>query len=53
TRLYHKPLVHWIWFGSLVMVLGGLISLSDRRHRVGAPARRTTADAVPAAAEGD
>ncbi|MSP51018.1 MAG: heme lyase CcmF/NrfE family subunit [Alphaproteobacteria bacterium] len=40
TRLYHKPLVHWIWFGAFVMVGGGLISLTDRRHRVGAPARQ-------------
>ncbi len=39
TRFYVKPLVHWIWGGALIMVLGGLISLSDRRHRVGAPAR--------------
>jgi cytochrome c-type biogenesis protein CcmF len=40
TRIYHKPLVHWIWSGALVMMLGGLVSLSDRRHRIGAPARR-------------
>jgi cytochrome c-type biogenesis protein CcmF len=26
-----------IWFGSLVMAFGGLLSLSDRRLRVGAP----------------
>ena len=40
TRLYHKPLVHWIWFGALIMTIGGMVSLTDRRHRVGAPARR-------------
>ena len=39
TRLYHNPLVPWIWIGVLVMVLGGGVSLTDRRHRVGAPAR--------------
>ena len=39
TRLYFNPLVPWIWVGVLVMVTGGLLSLSDRRHRVGAPAR--------------
>ena len=39
TRLYYKPLIHWIWAGALIMALGGAISLSDRRHRVGAPAR--------------
>jgi cytochrome c-type biogenesis protein CcmF len=39
-RLYHNPLVPWIWLGAATMALGGLVSLSDRRHRVGAPARR-------------
>ncbi len=37
VRIYHKPLVLLIWFGTLVMVFGGLLSLSDRRLRVGAP----------------
>jgi cytochrome c-type biogenesis protein CcmF len=37
VRLYHKPLVLLIWIGTLVMVLGGALSLSDRRLRVGAP----------------
>ncbi|MFO1128184.1 MAG: heme lyase CcmF/NrfE family subunit [Rhodospirillales bacterium] len=39
-RLYFEPLVHWIWGGILIMVSGGLVSLSDRRLRVGAPAAR-------------
>jgi cytochrome c-type biogenesis protein CcmF len=39
-RLYWNPMVPWIWLGAAAMALGGLISLSDRRHRVGAPARR-------------
>jgi len=37
VRLYHKPLVLLIWFGAIVMVIGGGLSLSDRRLRVGAP----------------
>jgi cytochrome c-type biogenesis protein CcmF len=37
VRLYHKPFVLLIWFGAVVMVLGGALSLSDRRLRVGAP----------------
>jgi cytochrome c-type biogenesis protein CcmF len=37
VRLYHKPLVLLIWIGALVMFLGGGLSLSDRRLRVGAP----------------
>ncbi|MFL6820897.1 MAG: heme lyase CcmF/NrfE family subunit [Bradyrhizobium sp.] len=36
-RLYHKPLVLLIWLGAVVMALGGALSLSDRRLRVGAP----------------
>ena len=35
--LYHKPLVLLIWLGAVVMALGGALSLSDRRLRVGAP----------------
>ena len=35
--IYHKPLVLLIWLGAVVMVLGGALSLSDRRLRVGAP----------------
>jgi cytochrome c-type biogenesis protein CcmF len=37
VRLYHKPLVLLIWLGAVVMFLGGALSLSDRRLRVGAP----------------
>ncbi|MBX6329388.1 MAG: heme lyase CcmF/NrfE family subunit [Pseudolabrys sp.] len=37
VRLYHKPLVLLIWIGAAVMALGGALSLSDRRLRVGAP----------------
>jgi cytochrome c-type biogenesis protein CcmF len=37
VRIYHKPLVLLIWFGPVLMALGGLLSLSDRRLRVGAP----------------
>jgi cytochrome c-type biogenesis protein CcmF len=48
VRLYHEPLVPWIWAGALLMVAGGAVSLSDRRLRVGAPARRRKA--APAAA---
>ncbi len=37
VRMYYKPLVLLIWFGPLMMALGGAFSLSDRRLRVGAP----------------
>jgi cytochrome c-type biogenesis protein CcmF len=36
-RLYYKPMVLLIWLGGVVMMLGGGLSLSDRRLRVGAP----------------
>ena len=48
VRAYWKPLVPWIWIGAVVMALGGVVSLSDRRWRVGVAARRTRG--VPQAA---
>src|SRR5262245_58922182 len=48
-RLYFNPLVRFIWIGAIVMFVGGAISLSDRRLRVGAP-KRSEAKAAPAAA---
>ena len=47
-RLYHKPLVMLIWFGGVVMMLGGALSLSDRRLRVGAPKPAARAALQPA-----
>ena len=38
-RLHYNPLAPWIWVGALIMASGGLLSLLDRRTRVGAPAR--------------
>jgi cytochrome c-type biogenesis protein CcmF len=37
VRLYHKPMVLLIWLGAVAMAMGGGLSLSDRRLRVGAP----------------
>ncbi|MCA0960910.1 heme lyase CcmF/NrfE family subunit [Salipiger bermudensis] len=48
-RVYIKPLANWIWGGCILMALGGLLSLSDRRFRVAAGARKATpAKGVPA-----
>ena len=47
-RAYHKPLVSWIWLGAIVMALGGVVSLTDRRWRVGVAARRPAAQPVAA-----
>ncbi len=40
VRVQYKPMVRFIWFGALVMALGGLLALSDRRYRT----RRETVD---------
>jgi cytochrome c-type biogenesis protein CcmF len=37
VRLYYKPRVLLIWLGAVIMFVGGGLSLSDRRLRVGAP----------------
>ncbi len=50
VRAYWKPLVPLIWIGAVVMAFGGVLSLSDRRWRVGAAARARRAAPIPAAA---
>jgi len=49
VRLHYKPLVRWIWFGGLLMALGGFVAVLDKRYRrarqkAGAPLQQ--ADAV-------
>jgi len=39
VRFYYHPFVACIWLGAFTMALGGFVSLSDRRLRVGAPQR--------------
>ncbi len=39
VKLYFHPLVRFIWIGAFIMFVGGLLSLSDRRLRIGAPRR--------------
>jgi cytochrome c-type biogenesis protein CcmF len=34
VRIYYKPMVEWIWGGAVMMALGGLLALSDRRYRM-------------------
>ena len=33
VRVYVKPFIDWIWGGCLLMALGGLLAVSDRRYR--------------------
>ncbi len=48
VRGYWKPFANWIWFGCGLMALGGTLSLTDRRYRVAAGARRSAASPVAA-----
>ena len=46
VRVYIKPFANWIWGGAILMALGGFVSLSDRRLRVAAEARKSLATAT-------
>jgi cytochrome c-type biogenesis protein CcmF len=39
-RIQYKPMVRYIWLGALIMALGGIVAITDRRYRT----RRSTAD---------
>lgn len=47
-RIYFNPLISLIWIGTFIMFLGGFVSLTDRRFRVGAPKTARKLQAVPA-----
>ncbi|MDO4626368.1 MAG: heme lyase CcmF/NrfE family subunit [Pasteurellaceae bacterium] len=32
-RLYYKPFIRWIWLGGIMMALGGVLCIWDRRYR--------------------
>jgi cytochrome c-type biogenesis protein CcmF len=49
VRIYYKPMVLLIWFGPVLMAFGGMLSLSDRRLRVGAPKPAKAARGLQAA----
>jgi cytochrome c-type biogenesis protein CcmF len=49
-RAYENSFAPWIWAGAMIMAAGGLVSLTDRRYRVGAPSRAKSR-AVPQPAE--
>ncbi len=50
-RILYEPLVFFIWLGSTMLILGGALSLSDRRLRVGAPQRAPRPDIATTPAE--
>ena len=41
VRVYFKPFVNWIWGGCLLMALGGLFAVADRRYRLAVKSRDT------------
>lgn len=48
VRIWHKPYITLIWLGALMMALAGVLSLTDRRMRVGAPGRAQKTAVSPA-----
>jgi cytochrome c-type biogenesis protein CcmF len=45
-RLQYKPLIRYLWLGSLCMALGGLIAVTDRRYRTAIVSERAAGDTV-------
>ena len=48
VRIYHKPMVEWVWFGCLMMAFGGFLALADKRYRLKkrAPSKEITSKEV-------
>jgi cytochrome c-type biogenesis protein CcmF len=51
VRMEFHPFVRWIWSGALIMFIAGLVSLFDRRLRIGVPQRAVKTPLAPAPAE--
>ncbi|MCK0142315.1 heme lyase CcmF/NrfE family subunit [Aliiroseovarius sp. F20344] len=48
VRTFIKPFTNWIWAGTIIMALGGIFSLFDRRFRVAPGAAKARVEGVPA-----
>ena len=44
VRVYHKPLVNWIWGGALLMAIGGAFAVTDRRYALARKQARQPAE---------
>ncbi|SDY63510.1 heme lyase CcmF/NrfE family subunit [Nitrosomonas sp. Nm33] len=53
VRVYHKPFVNWIWLGCLLMALGGILSITDRRYRYSISKKEKTEITAETIAESD
>ena len=51
VRVYYKPFVGWIWYGALLMALGGGLAVSDRRYALAARKEREARGAVKAVSQ--
>ncbi|UCV18820.1 heme lyase CcmF/NrfE family subunit [Ferribacterium limneticum] len=49
VRVYYKPFVDWIWGGCVLMALGGLLAMLDRRYR--AKSRNSATVTTPAGSQ--
>jgi len=49
VRVYYKPFVDWIWAGCVLMALGGVLAISDRRYRIKQKNAETIQKSDPAA----
>ncbi len=49
VRVYHKPLVNWIWLGALIMAIGGAFAITDKRYALQAQKEREAAKGLKTA----
>jgi cytochrome c-type biogenesis protein CcmF len=47
VRIQVKPLISFLWLGAVLMALGGLVAITDRRYRRPVRATEPVSDAVP------
>ena len=49
VRVHIKPFINWIWLGCLIMALGGVFAIADRRYRLrrASAGERAVSQAVP------
>jgi cytochrome c-type biogenesis protein CcmF len=50
-RIHYKPFVRWIWFGAVVMALGGFLAITDPRYRLARRQRRVQHSTTPVAGD--
>lgn len=46
VRVYVKPYVRWLWLGALIMALGSVLSMTDKRYRIRQRQEKSVSTAV-------